>query len=393
MLKALLKELEGLDVTAIDDGSKEPLDDPRVIRTGHEGKRGFWRKWVIARQICLGSEHDYFLFLGDDFSNLNLKAIKEITKQGWDDSLFAVNILNDKREECWGRHSTGQESFKVGSIEYKEVGFVDCGYLTNRFTLEMMPIKEVEGKWFSRPDISSGVGYNQTLDLRRLGARLMMPTPSLCEHGLHPSKMHGKHRVDVELSLKFPTYCINLKNRPEKWEETKNECKKIGIEPIRFEAVRDVPGWQGCRKSHLKLLSEIEDDIFMIIEDDIKLNVYNPVEMIEVAIDQLPDNWDILYFGGTLNQKLKGISPNLFRLRKGWTTHAMLFNNQNGVKDFILRENPQNRIDVFYADVVQEKFNCFITSPMTITQRPGFSDIINTQTDYSIITERYNKFT
>ena len=71
-LKALLKEFINHRVIVIDDGSEwtkpkpyEPFgqvnEDPFIfstlIRTHHEGKKGFWKKWVMARQIALGSEH------------------------------------------------------------------------------------------------------------------------------------------------------------------------------------------------------------------------------------------------------------------------------------------------------------------------------------------------
>ena len=67
-------------------------------------------------------------------------------------------------------------------------------------------------------------------------------------------------------------------------------------------------------------------------------------------------NWDMLYLGATLNEKLERFSPHLFRLKKAWTTHAMIFNNQNGVIDYILNNNGGGRkIDVFYAEQIQEK--------------------------------------
>jgi len=41
---------------------------------------------------------------------------------------------------------------------------------------------------------------------------------------------------------------------------------------------------------------------------------------------------------------------------------------------------------------LQEKFNVFITYPLTATQRPGYSDVINREQDYAIINERYKLY-
>ena len=105
----------------------------------------------------------------------------------------------------------------------------------------------------------------------------------------------------------------------------------------------------------------------------------------------VPDDWDMLYLGATLNEPLKQVSPNLFRIKKGWTTHGIIYNNQNGVVAFILDGMDAFKVDVFIADVVQEKFNCYMCYPMVATQRPGRSDIINKHTDYHAITDRYKK--
>ena len=213
MLLSLLDELTDednpIETLIIDDGSEWSNRHSihfrkmcSIIRTNHEGKQGFWKKWVMARQIALGSEHDYFLMIPDDISKLNLEAIKAITKQGWDDAVFAVNVINCGRTECWGHFNTAQMPIEVEGIRLDEVGFVDCGILTNRHTLMHIDIHEVGAEWFDRPDKSSGVGFQMTNSLRALGAVMMMPTPGLCYHGDHESQMHGEHRVKTPLTSK-----------------------------------------------------------------------------------------------------------------------------------------------------------------------------------------------
>lgn len=209
MLANLIKELKDFDIIIIDDGSEFSkewslfLQDPFIslkrIRTYHEGKKGFWKKWVMARQLALGSNHDYFLLIPDDISKVDLETVKQITKQGWDDSLFAVNMINCGRSECWGSYYSGQAPIEINDATLTEVGFVDCGFLTNRHTLKHIDIHEVSDDWFDRDDKSSGVGYQMSISMRLIGAKMMMPQEGLCYHGDHKSVMHGAHRVKTPL--------------------------------------------------------------------------------------------------------------------------------------------------------------------------------------------------
>ena len=153
----------------------------------------------MARQIALGSDHDYFLMIPDDISKVDLKTIKAITKQGWSDSLFAVNIINCGRTECWGSFHTGQVPVKINGVTLNEVGFVDCGFLTNRHTLKHIEIHQIHNVWFDREDKSSGVGHQMSNSMRKIGTVMMMPQEGLCYHGDHESVMHGAHRKDVPL--------------------------------------------------------------------------------------------------------------------------------------------------------------------------------------------------
>lgn len=187
------------------------------------------------------------------------------------------------------------------------------------------------------------------------------------------------------------TYCINLDERTGKWEQTKKEAEKLHLNPVRVSATKASPGFVGCRLSHLGLLADIKEDVFMVIEDDIKVYCDNPVQSLQNSMSELPKDWDMLYLGATLNTPLERYSNHLYRIKNGWTTHAIIYNNQNGVIDYILNADIR-KIDVFYADDVQQKFNCFISYPMILTQREGFSDVISNHVDYKVIQERYQKY-
>lgn len=182
-------------------------------------------------------------------------------------------------------------------------------------------------------------------------------------------------------------YCINLKSRPERWEQFKEQNLPFEVE--RFDAIKDHIGWVGCTKSYVEVMKKI-DGLTLVMEDDCLF--LESWEFVQNIMTQLPYNWDCLYFGATLNEPLEKVSENIYKIKKGWTTHAILFRDSR-IAEFIVRNVPMIRkIDVFLADHVQELFNCFITYPLVATQRAGYSDIINRQQDYAVIKERYDKY-
>jgi len=194
------------------------------------------------------------------------------------------------------------------------------------------------------------------------------------------------------MNIDINTYCINLDQRSDRRVWIKEEVKKIGITIEMFSGIKMDDGWKGCLASHTKLLNQVKGEgVFMIIEDDL-LFMENALDNINLAISQLPDGWSMLYLGATLNQPLEKVSPNLLRIKQGWTTHGIIYNNQNGVVDFILDKDPDIRLDIFLSDVVQEQFNCYMCYPMVATQKGGWSDVVNRWQPYKIIIDRYKKY-
>jgi len=214
MLKSMLGELFANHVIVIDDGSKHlkgsgitDLSDRgepchTIIHTIHEGKKGFWKKWLIAQQIALGSEHDWFCFLNDDLTNIDLKAIEAISKQPWQEMCFAMNLLNCGERYRWGKYQDTQPPFELAGRTWSQCDYVDGNFITNRTTLETFDIDPVPLSWFDRPDKSSGVGYQMTMKLRKVGCTMMLPDKSLAYHGDHDSVMHFEHRKKIKLISK-----------------------------------------------------------------------------------------------------------------------------------------------------------------------------------------------
>ena len=185
------------------------------------------------------------------------------------------------------------------------------------------------------------------------------------------------------------TYCINLNQRKAKWNKVQLECDKLNLNVTRFEAIFNTRGHDGCFKSHIALLKQVKDEgVFMIIEDDIKVL---ETDVLDKAIEQLPDDWDMLYLGAQLTKKIYRHSDNLFRLKGAQATHAVIYNNQNGVVDYII-DNAHGIIDVYYRDNIQDMFNCYITYPMVCNQADGFSDTQRWWVQYDYLQRLYDKW-
>jgi len=191
------------------------------------------------------------------------------------------------------------------------------------------------------------------------------------------------------------TYCINLDHRPERWAHAQEECAKMGIEVERFSAVyhEDQRGWVGCTDSHIKLLTETENKFFLILEDDVEF-LPGADYILQEAISQLPEDWDMLYLGASPKEPQERYSDNLFKLNNAHVTHAILWNNRkDGALEYIIEHRDDIvKIDDFFATVIQPKFNVYVTYPMVCSQSPKFSSDIAKRSDTTTILRNYKMY-
>ena len=185
--------------------------------------------------------------------------------------------------------------------------------------------------------------------------------------------------------------CINLKDRPDRWVEFTSQQFPFKVE--RFEAIKEAPGWQGCRKSYLECLKIASrgTEPTLIMEDDCV--ILGDWGLVEQAMSELPDDWDVLYLGATLNEPLVKHSEHLYRLTWAWTTHAIIWRGGLAVGHVFNHEDDIGKIDVFLSNEIQAKFKCYIIYPLFATQRNGISNIVKGWQDYDkLIVERYKKY-
>jgi GR25 family glycosyltransferase involved in LPS biosynthesis len=204
-------------------------------------------------------------------------------------------------------------------------------------------------------------------------------------------------------------YCVNLDRREDRWIESQKIFTIHNIENvIRFRAVdgnpdnkphniRLSPSMIGCTLSHLNIIKHARDNRFeniLIFEDDVAF-VDNFSELFDQYIEQVPQDWDMIYLGGShwgdgWEYRIKGgfdmVSKNVARLHETLTTHAYIM--RNTVFDFFIEilEKLDDIVDVCYAQN-HKNIKAYGFRPNIAYQRSGFSDIMNQNVDYHSLKE------
>lgn len=189
-------------------------------------------------------------------------------------------------------------------------------------------------------------------------------------------------------------YYLNLHRRPDRNQECISELSKYGIVADRFDAVDakelGLLSWMGCLLSNLEIIKTAKSKGFkniLILEDDVIFNE-NFELLFNNYINQVPDDWDMLYLSGNHNEHVgfskNMISSNVIKCYMTYSTHS--FAVKSSVYDLIINylTNIQTKpVDVLYTDI-QKMCNAYSLSPGLTTQRVGFSDIENKFVDNRI---------
>ena len=119
--------------------------------------------------------------------------------------------------------------------------------------------------------------------------------------------------------------CINLniRNDKRKWMRAQARRKKLDLKFFVTKKHNDPK--KGCLESHLQVIKNgIENGTkhLLILEDDAKFNrKFQPLA-------DVPDDWDMLYFGGTVHRIMDRKNEKWPRIIC-WTTHAYIVNLEN----------------------------------------------------------------
>lgn len=177
---------------------------------------------------------------------------------------------------------------------------------------------------------------------------------------------------------------ISLKGYRQRKKYAKLHCKKKNIKKFDFMVSdKHEDSKRGCLESHLKCIQYGIDkklDSLLIMEDDVYF-----IKKIDKKLPQPPDNWDMLYLGGTVH-RIMDKSPPWTRMTC-WTTHAYIINLKNKIliEELLNATNYDKEIDRYYLEKIHPKYNCYMLDPMVAIQKPGFSIIENKEVNYDFM--------
>jgi glycosyl transferase family 25 len=196
-------------------------------------------------------------------------------------------------------------------------------------------------------------------------------------------------------------YCINLDRRKDRWNTVKTQFEKHNIEVLRFDAIDGKNlnpnpylslGALGCLISHLSILKDAYENNFdkiLITEDDVEFCDNLNFKFFQYE-NQLP-KWDILYFGANHalcnsyepNPPIK-ISENIYKVEHAYALHCYCVNKscyKTLIETISRMDSP---VDVIISKI-QKELNVYVFRPHLAWQSSGYSDIMETNVDYSFL--------
>jgi GR25 family glycosyltransferase involved in LPS biosynthesis len=203
---------------------------------------------------------------------------------------------------------------------------------------------------------------------------------------------------------------LNLDKRLDRKQLMEEQFEKLGWTVERITAVEgnpmrwkplewagrpeSIPGGMGCTASHLSALDYAKDKKakrILILEDDCILDD-NINEKFADLIEQVPKDWDLLYFGGVHETRggqfmPEKVSDNILKIKRTLCLHCYGVNETmyNKIKEIAYKEYPYFRytLDGYYAVQIQSICNSYCFDPPLAWQTGNFSDIQQGYRDYS----------
>jgi glycosyl transferase, family 25 len=199
----------------------------------------------------------------------------------------------------------------------------------------------------------------------------------------------------MKLDECFPhQVCINLDSRPDRWERITARFVEHGINRvIRFPAVdgktldipafwHSTPGAYGCLRSHLAVIERMREEgktSVLIFEDDA---VLAPEFSLKFAgyVKQLPDDWDMLFFGGLHGEPLTRVADNVMRVTHSLSTYAYALKHTIYDKFIEVNREALALLDQ-NTRALQKQFNCYCFMPHLAWVEEDFSDVTEERTN------------
>lgn len=339
----------------------------------NNGKKKYYE--IVNKMFAEIPAADYYFSLQDDgklcedFFTKSISQWSEIK----DAKKICMNILNAGTitrlgQSCW----TNIKPVDKGNYFLSQ--WTDMFFMCDkRFFFEVGKIFINEFRWDVNKQASSGVGSYISNRLLRRGLNIYHTKKELVFHGSQDSLMNWNQNLLENIVV------INLSKRKDRLAEMEKQSVTHGFKFERFEAKEAEAtdkinaGHHGCFLSHKEILQRKKT--MLVLEDDADLPP-DFKEKIYKYLDQLPNNWDLFYLGGS-KLSVTPYSENLQSVEKVYCTHAYIVRGSFCEKLLEQMKAPY-KIDVLFS---QAKGNIFIANPVLATQRKGWSDIENNFTN------------
>lgn len=166
------------------------------------------------------------------------------------------------------------------------------------------------------------------------------------------------------------------------WPDVCREFERVGLtdvwrfRPYEIDNDKILGPHQSFNASVRQMLIDFlatDSQSMLSMEGDV---VFRDLSHLEAALNELPEDWDIVYLGANLlNGQPERFSSHLFRVRAAWTTHAIAYNRK--VVQFILDNQPdisEEMVDNFLGKQLPN-LNAYVVAPMIAYQKPHRSGI------------------
>lgn len=231
---------------------------------------------------------------------------------------------------------------------------------------------------------------------------------------------------DVKIADKG--FLINLREREDRLKESLGEFDKNNIKGVeRFDAIKITEdsdlGWviRGCTHSHLDVLRmQVENqwEKIIIFEDDFYFDVCDNLnrELNNQSIGNIySTDFDLLFLGACLLEPAEFIDENLIKPNKFVQTTCYLISlkaAQFVVSNFNYLDKESvvygEQIDSYYSvlakkehwlmnnrtkgvnEIREHDLKIYFHYPILFNQRPSYSDILNSMSNYSLMNKTRN---
>ena len=177
----------------------------------------------------------------------------------------------------------------------------------------------------------------------------------------------------------FPlSMCINLRERSDRFEEAKNEFRKVGMrQVVFFQPERQPDRDKAIIDSHMACLRyAVEQNVpyVLVFEDDAMFLEGYEANMKRVVdfLESRPD-WNLFHFGGFIFRKVEFITPHILRGAL-LNVHAVVVRTEFAKKILEMRPYCSGMsVDLFYSALNGDRSFVHV-NPLICIQRPSPSD-------------------